>query len=58
MEHWQVSLTVQACYTKGCTHAMAAPVDTYVGTYTYATACHLRVVGRALEGYFHRALTH
>ena len=37
MEHSQVSLTVQVCYTKGCTHAYAAQVDTYVGTYTYAT---------------------
>ena len=37
MEHSQVSLTVQVCYTKGCTHMYAAQVDTYVGTYMYAT---------------------
>ena len=37
MEHSRVSLTVDACYTKGCTHAYATRVDTYIGTYTYAT---------------------
>ena len=37
MEHSWVSLTAHACYTKGCTHAYAAQVDTYIGTYTYDT---------------------
>ena len=31
------TLTVPTCYAKGCTHANAARVDIYVGTYTYAT---------------------
>ena len=33
MGHLRVSLTVHACYMKGCTHACGARVDTY----TYAT---------------------
>ena len=37
MEHSRVSLTVHTCYMKGCTHVYAAQVDTYIGTYTYAT---------------------
>ena len=37
MEHLRVSLTVHACYMKGCIHAYAALVDTYIGTYMYAT---------------------
>ena len=32
-----MSLTVHACYMKGCTHVYAARVDTYIGTYVYAT---------------------
>ena len=32
-----MSLTIHVCYTNGCTHAYAAQVDTYVGTYTCAT---------------------
>ena len=47
-EHSQVSLTVQAYYTKGCTHQYAAQVDTY----TYATRVSLHRVDRALEDSF------
>ena len=38
-EWWNTreSYLVYTCYTKGCTHVYAGQVDTYVGTYMYAT---------------------